>query len=144
MSSRSFTLQPWNTPFNHEDDLGFVVVYDGEFCRVLVEFGEEDQRRRYCVTVEAWAVHCIDESFRLELWERRDAQGLRRTLGYTFEVLESPWIEELRTHEPLVDEYCPGLRHFVMASDVTVVELFTVHEPRVDALDPGARFIDLS
>lgn len=132
----------WETPVSDVQHLFMVSLVDakGQLTINLSTFPEKFQ---YELTLNRYpAYRNILEEYRLELWAA--LTGAQAT-GYTLIVADSPWIEELKEHEPLLSVLHPQLRHYIISTSDDVIEILTDEEPifrQVPLTDTGFDFAD--
>jgi hypothetical protein len=76
----------------------------------------------------------IDESYRTELWQRRQQLNDPDATGWTLVVPDSPWIREF-ANEPILESFNPGLVHYMIATENDVIEVLSNEEPAVKRID---------
>ncbi len=62
---------------------------------------------------------------------------LRAGVGWTITIPDSPWLDELRAKEPLLDVHSPGCRHFAIVTEDDVVDVLTAEEPEICEVAPA-------
>ncbi len=75
------------------------------------------------------AFRSMQESYMSELWGQFAKYG---SPGRTFLVEDSPWIFELAEQDSLFAATCKDARHYVMATDMDVIEVISRTSPIVE------------
>lgn len=78
---------------------------------------------------KAMAFRSLQESYMNVLWGKFAKNG---SPGRTFFVEESPWISEIAQQDDLFAEMCKEARHYVIATDMEVLEVISKFPPRFD------------
>jgi hypothetical protein len=133
-------IERWETPASAADSVVMVSLVDMP--------GSADARHELAITLDIktlghWhryrvvfgrcpAYRNIMEEFRLELWAHRDETA--QLCGWTFVVIDSPWVASFRPAEPLLDVYFPALTHYVITTENDVIEVLTPDPPRIEDL----------
>jgi hypothetical protein len=136
-------LRRWDTPVSDAKNLFMDSLHD-HAGGLEMEFGDYFNNvatARYRVTFRKYAAYRnIDESCRLELWNRRQQLNDPTATGWTFVVPESPWVQEF-VNEPILELFNPGIVHYLIATENDVVEVMSNEDPAIERLD---RFDPLS
>lgn len=136
-------LVPWETPFS-EVDLHLVAFVDDHRVILVLEgaAGSPGQRthRAWRVTFPGGAVFAyrnIEEAYRVGLWERMDALGLKAPRT-SFIVPGSPWLRSLAAQEPVLQVNAPLLTHYLLLTDDQCFDLLSSLSPSVTEVEPGS------
>ena len=123
-------IKKWETPISDSKQLGMLSLHDIAASNTL-EVLLNDGTQEISITFKSYpAYRNILEEYRTKLWKHLDETSQR--CGWTFEVIESTWIDELEQNESLIEVHNPGLRHFVICSNDDVVEVLSNEEPKVE------------
>jgi hypothetical protein len=110
-------LRRWDTTLSDAKNLFMDSLHD-HAGGLEMEFGDYFNNvatARYRVTFRKYAAYRnIDESYRLELWNRRQQLNDPTATGWTFVVPESPWVQEF-VNEPILELFNPGIAKHVNA-----------------------------
>jgi hypothetical protein len=125
-------IKRWETPISDSKWLGMVSLHDVTEMNIL-DIRLNDGKQEISIKFENYpAYRNILEEYRTALWRHLDETSQR--CGWTFEVVDSSWSEELNKREPLLEFKNPGLRHFVLSTDDDVIEVLSNLEPRIDII----------
>ena len=120
----------WSTPISDVRLLDLESLVDDGALHLTVQAGNG---ARWRLTFEsAPAYLSLLEEYRLALWGRGMSAA---TLGATWRVPDSPWLNRLRREEPLIDVHHPGLQHFVVLTESAVIDVLAVREATITLLD---------
>jgi hypothetical protein len=134
-------IERWETPASSAESVGMVSLVDmpgsadtGHELAVTLDIMKSLGRwQRYrMVFGRCPAYRNIMEEFRLELWEHRHKSA--QQCGWTFTVIDSPWVASFRPTEPLLDVFYPALTHYVITTQNDVIEVLSPDPPRIDDL----------
>jgi hypothetical protein len=125
-------IKRWETPISDSKELGMVSLHDNASTNTL-EVLLNDGKKEIRVTFNNYpAYRNILEEFRTKLWNHLTETSQR--CGWTFEVVESTWVEELQKDESMLEFHFPGLRHFVISTGDDVIEILSDLEPQIEIL----------
>jgi hypothetical protein len=123
-------IERWDTQLSDRSAVLMVSLVDEKQLTVTVEDTRSPKRERWQFVFARYpAYRNILEEHRMGLWHHLDQSGQR--CGYTFIVLDSPWIESFRPQESLLDAFYPTLKHYVIATDDDVIEVLSPEPPLV-------------
>jgi hypothetical protein len=122
-------IKRWETPISDSKWLGMISFYDVAESNIL-EIRLNDGKQEISIKFENYpAYRNILEEYRTALWRHLDKTSQK--CGWTFEVINSSWSEELNNEEPLLEFHNPGLRHFVISTNDDVIEVLSNLEPKI-------------
>jgi hypothetical protein len=122
-------IKRWETPISDSKWLGMLSFYDVAESNIL-EIRLNDGKQEISIKFENYpAYRNILEEYRTALWRHLDKTSQK--CGWTFEVINSSWSEELNNEEPLLEIHNPGLRHFVISTNDDVIEVLSNLEPKI-------------
>jgi len=124
----NWVLKRWETPISDIQRLALVSLTD---TRGVLSLVLEDQcdplRRRFHVDFTRYpGYRNLLEEYRLELWQALAETG---ATGRSLQVTVSPWIAELKEHEPLLDAEFPNLKHWLISTEDDVIEVLSDATP---------------
>lgn len=135
--SASWKYERWETPVSDEEFLSLGLQYDDWILHIRLD-PSTDARKKPGVVItfeRCAAFRNVVEQFRNELWNRFAEAGHP---GRTFTIQNSPWIAELSEAEPTFPILEKNIKHYVIATDLDVIEILTSREPTVTAVDKSA------
>ena len=133
---KGWTIERWQTPVSDAKSLVMVLlVDDGELSVILQDAGAPRRRRYRFIFSNPIAYRNILEEYRTELWKK--LEGQHKELGWTLQVLDSPWIQTLRKEEPLIDIKVSELSHYMICTEDDVVEILSAPVPVIVEIEPG-------
>ena len=128
-----WAAERWETPFHDVESLVMVSLIDDGSLEVVLEDARGEARNRWSVCFEqVVAYRNILEEYRLALWSRREEIGAPR--GWSWRLTSSDWLGALRESESLIDVHAKDARHYLIATEDDVIEVFTPEEPRIEDL----------
>jgi len=132
----NWTLIRWETILSNAKHLFMESLHDhsGILEIELADYSNNIATARYKITFHSFpAYRNIDESYRLELWQRRAPLSDSDRLGWTLIVADSPWVQEF-VNEPVLDLFNPGILHFLIVTENDVIEVLSNQEPTIVSL----------
>jgi hypothetical protein len=123
MSNRTGNVR-WETPVSDARSLTLVSLSDDGELQVTVQGDSNRQRVRFSF-FKVVAYRNILEEY------RTSEHGGDRHVGWTRIVLDSAWLAELRSREPLIDVHAPGCQHYVIATEDDVIDILTPKHPAI-------------
>jgi hypothetical protein len=116
----------WETAVSDMTSLTLISLHHEGCLKVILEGTQAGGFEQHCFTFKRFfAYRSLREEYRTALWNNDVGLGI----GWTRLVLDSPWVQELRTSEPLF-----GLHggadavHYLFCSEDDVVDVLA-HEP---------------
>jgi hypothetical protein len=111
------------------------LVDDGKLT-VILQDTRDPARRRFRFTFTICPVYRnILEEFRRELW--KEIKGQTEARSWTLTIPESQWIAYFSEAEPLLEEYYPGLTHYMICTEDDVVEILSSQPPQITEIEPA-------
>jgi hypothetical protein len=132
----NWKLKRWDTLMSDAKHLFMESLHDhaGVLEIELADYSNNVAIARYQVTFRRYpAYRNIEESYRLELWQRRDRLTDSGPMGWTLIVPDSPWVQEF-VNEPVLEFFNPGIVHFMIVTENDVLEVLSNEEPVIDQL----------
>lgn len=126
-----WTLEKWATPISDVESLSMVMLVDDGMLSIIVQANGVSPKWFRCVFSRYPAYRNILEEFRAELWERLEQQ--KQHLGWTAIVSNSPWISSF-DREPLLKEYYPQLKHYLICTEDDVIEVLSPQDPELQEI----------
>jgi hypothetical protein len=140
-----YRVARWETPVSDARGLAMVsLVDDCKRLEVTVQDLLDPQRRRFRFSFASYPVYRnIPEEYRMSLdTEIGDYyQGPR--LGWTRIVPDSPWVDSFAWSEPLLETFYPGVVHYMIWTEVDVIEVLSNHPPSIAEVAPASEDEDL-
>ncbi len=121
----------WETPVSDAQGLMMELLLLGGKLEVILDPSSEfvPAPNVKITFSEAMAFRGLEESYMNALWGTFAKKG---SPGRTFLVEDSPWITALGEQDSLFAEMCKGARHYVIATDMQVLEVISKFPPRID------------
>jgi len=120
----------WQTPVSDAKSLAMVSLVDQGGLHITVQDLRDPKRRRYRFTFRrAPAYRNILEEY------RTSEPPVGGKLGWTVTVPDSPWLEEFRNREPLLEVHSPGCRHYVIVTEDDVIDVLSPEPPEITEVE---------
>ena len=101
----------------------------------MFEALHDPQRRRFQADFTRYpGYRNLLEEYRLELWQILAGSA---AIGWTLQVAVSPWIAELKQHEPLLEAIFPNLKHWLIRTEDDVIEVLSDETPTFREIAPA-------
>lgn len=132
MTKQTNTQVRWDTPVSNAASLAMVSLVDQDGLHVTVQDHGDPERRRYRFSFARAPIYRnLDESFRMS----ESAPAV--PLGWTRLDPASPWLDELRKREPMLDISLPSCRHYVIFTEDDVLDVIAPTAPSIVEVAPA-------
>lgn len=122
----------WETPVSDAISLSMVSLVDKKSLEIVLQDLRDPQRKRYKITfVNVAAYKNILEEYRLS------ESFSRKTYGWTIVSENSEWLNNFKEKEPLLEEFNPDCKHFIIMTENDVLEILCSNFPKVIEIEPA-------
>lgn len=131
-------FERWETPISDLRSVAMVSLVDDGSLHLTIESLRDPGRARWRFSFKQAPVYRnILEEFRMELWPLVHSGGPRK--GWTLRVPDSPWANDLRAREPVLEVSHPVLHHFLITTEDDVIDVLSPAEPQIRQVAPGTK-----
>jgi hypothetical protein len=119
------TFIRWETPFTDNRGVTLVSLVQDLTLKITLQNVRDPLRKRYQIEFPHWAIYrSTPEDLRTG---EPDCDGPFDSP--TRIAVQSPWLEELRQRESLLDVLYAGCRHFIVVTEDEILEVLSSSEP---------------
>ena len=128
----NWKIKKWETPVSDWKWLFMDSLTDSAKTHTLeILLSDKDDYPQIAIQFKNYPIYRnIVEEYRTTLWNHLSKTS--QWCGWTFEVVNSPWLEKLCKIEPLIEVHDSGLRHFVISTNDDVIEVLSNLEPNIE------------
>ncbi len=136
----SYNFKRWETPVSDAISLAMVSLFDKNYLEIVLQDLRDANRKRFKFTFQKVAAYRNI----LEEYRTSETNSLNRnTFGWTLVSENSEWLNYFKEKEPLLTEYNPNCKHFIIITEDDVIEILSSYFPEVTEIELAKEDEDL-
>lgn len=122
-------LKRWETPLEKCNRMSMGLLKDDGTLTLEIADVSKEEDHKYRIEFDSFeAYKSTNESYLNELWNLRS-----ENIGFTFVVENSKWVKDLMT-DPIFQDHCEGIVHYVIATLDEGIEVLAKAKPRISSI----------
>jgi hypothetical protein len=131
MNYEDWEFEKWNTKLSDSNFLFLESLVDKN-SELILKFS--DSEKVYELTFRNYSAYRnILEQYRTKLWTKLHNSGLK-DLGNSWIIENSDWMKNLFENEPLLELFESKLKHYLITTEIDVIEVLSSDNPDVKIL----------
>ncbi|GMU97232.1 MAG: hypothetical protein DAHOPDDO_02977 [Ignavibacteriaceae bacterium] len=133
-------FRKWETPVSDAQSLVMVSLFDKKNLEIILQDLRDSNQKRFKFIFRNVAAY----KNILEEYRTSETKSLNRnTFGWTIVSDDSEWLNYFKEKEPLLEEYNPNCKHFIIITENDVVEILCSNFPEIIEIEPAKEDEDL-